>query len=210
MYKKYTMVPKVECIYYLDGVWRVWMRYEMSWGVFQQSTFWQQTFNTWNEVKVPVCLYQRVIKSTSHPAIFQTCVTTNNSVICLCLFFFSGGHRVALSSSTHRVCLLNRTCKCYVMNCKYSMRLYACLVFFFLMNINPWSNPWSWYVAGQRHCVRCPWMHHEFNRKYNFSFINTKVFSAHFGKTFDYFGNPLIGCLAEYYMSKLIPLSLAG
>lgn len=39
------MVPKVECIYYLDGVWRVWMQYDDDDELeesLQPSTFWQR------------------------------------------------------------------------------------------------------------------------------------------------------------------------
>lgn len=144
---------------------------------------------------------------TSHPAMFQICVTTNNGVICPCLVLFFLWWPSCGSVFFHRcVCLSNRTCKCYVMNCKYSMRLYACLVVFFfsfLININPWNTPWNMVCSGTipvPECTMSP------TGNTNFASPKQEVFllsSVEYLSTLE----TLIGCFAEYYVSELIPLS---
>ena len=97
--QKEVMVPKGECIYYLDGVWRVWMQYE-------KSTFWHGKKKSnvrlmkWSEGYCPLCVIK--IKQTSHPAgmdfisVSLQITVLFVYVLLFFFFFFSGGHRVAL------------------------------------------------------------------------------------------------------------------
>lgn len=119
-----NMVSKVECIYYLDGVWRVcvWVS-----GGEANLPSWapsdmEERFK-WNE---GYCLrYVCVIKKNpSHrTGWIHEYVTTNNSVICLCFVFvlFPGGHCVALLPPSHCICLLNWNCMLCNDYCKWKM-----------------------------------------------------------------------------------------
>lgn len=85
---KNIMVVKVECIYYLDGVW---MQYKMSWSVFQQSTFWHGKSNVqrmkWS--KGYCLLYVHVIKiiQTSH-CIGMDFIFVSKQITVLFVLFF--------------------------------------------------------------------------------------------------------------------------
>lgn len=134
--KKNIMVPEVECIYYLDGVWRVWMHYKKSWVDFQQSTFWQREATTWSKAKVNVCIMYMLLNHTNQPSWWDGFRSVSLQItvlfvyVCFSLAFFLLAI-VWLSLLPVTVfCFFNRNWKCYVMNCKYSVRLYACLSFF--------------------------------------------------------------------------------
>ncbi len=85
------------------------------------------------------------ITQTSHliemDFIFVSLQITVLFVYILGFFCFSGGHCVALSSPSHCICLINRNCKCYVMNyCKYSVsfvKIHMVYAFFFKKKTNP-------------------------------------------------------------------------
>lgn len=156
------MVPKVECIYYLDGVWRVWMQCKMSWSVFQQSTFWYGKSSVrlikWSKGYCLLCVHVIKITQTNHSfGMDFIFVSLQITVLFVYVFFVYVFFPVAIVwLCLHPVTVfVNATCKCYVMNyCKYSMSFLK--INMDSMLASTFINPHMDLVCSIPHCyVRC-------------------------------------------------------
>lgn len=116
------MVPKVECIYYLDGVWRAWMRCEMSWRTFSEAP---SDMENQTDRSKPVLLSALWTDYTNKPSYQEGFHNVSLQITVLfvyvlgCVFWWP---LCGFIFSQSLYCFINWSCKCCVLNyCKYSM-----------------------------------------------------------------------------------------